>query len=186
MGRVLLVGAFLLAGSLIGRADTITTFDLQGVPNDGITATTAAGTLTGTVTIDTTMGVITGVDATVDTTSGVLGVTSETFTSLEYQQSVTFPSDYFEAAATSGGYFLVLDFPVASLVGYSGGPLCTYAYGYSPCDGPSSDYGNSQYGVGFVSGSLTPEVAATPEPSSLALLGSGALGLAGVLRRRRC
>lgn len=52
----------------------------------------------------------------------------------------------------------------------------------SPFVSDVSDGTNTGNVAGF--GTLTPTTTATPEPSSLALLGSGVLGLAGVVRRK--
>jgi hypothetical protein len=182
MRRVLVLGGVLLAGSLICRAD-IVTFNFQGAIGDGYSTTTAAGSASGTVTIDTATGLATGLDVSANTTSAnYLGVTSATFTSIS-SQGVPPYANYNEIVSTQGGYYLYLLVPDASLIGYSGGELCSYDS--ADCNIQLSDYLTPTSGVAFVSASLTPEVAATPEPSSLALLGSGALGLAGVLRRKR-
>jgi hypothetical protein len=134
--------------------------------------------------IDTATGLATGLDVSANTTSAdEVGATSTSFTSI-LSQGVPPYANYYEIESTQGGYYLYLFVPDTSLIGYSGGDLCSYDSG--DCNAQLSGYLTPTSGVAFVSASLTPEVAATPEPSSLALLGSGALGLAGVLRRKRC
>jgi hypothetical protein len=57
--------------------------------------------------------------------------------------------------------------------------------GSSPADDAKFSYDGNVYSViTNTNGSFAPGVAATPEPSSLALLGSGVLGVAFELRRR--
>jgi hypothetical protein len=75
----------------------------------------------------------------------------------------TFSSDlsYFEGTGTTTLALEFLSKGVADTYGTTG----TITYNYTPAV-------------------VTPPPAATPEPSSLALLGSGVLGLAGVVRRR--
>ena len=58
--------------------------------------------------------------------------------------------------------------------------LCTETY--DPCRIESALIDPPQEGF-IESGTITP-VAATPEPSSIALLGTGVIGVAGVLRKR--
>ena len=73
----------------------------------------------------------------------------------------------------------VSDFvPIDSCYKPTPGALCEAIYFASDIIGPSGKTGD----VGALAGSPTPP--ATPEPSSLMLLGTGALGLAGVVRRR--
>lgn len=52
-------------------------------------------------------------------------------------------------------------------------------------DGPDSGFDGTQVGHFQIVASLEGEPAPVPEPSSLLMLGAGALGLAGVARRRR-
>jgi hypothetical protein len=183
MRRVLLMGAVLFATSLTCRADVIKTFDLSGALDNGL-GTGTAGSATGTVTIDVTTGVVTALDVVASTTAASsMGATSTTFTTIGYAGKDPDPADpSYGIQSLTGPNSLFLSLPVGSLVGYDGSLLCSAV---TDCTGEPSVYNAGSSGVGFDSGSLTPEAAATPEPSSLALLGSGALGLAGVLRRRK-
>lgn len=86
---------------------------------------------------------------------------------------------------------LVLEFPNASLAGYSGGGFCTWNMKCPTYFGGVYSYLNwsfdGQSGTSDMVGELpfTLEPAAVPEPSTFALIGSGVIGFAGAFRRRR-
>jgi hypothetical protein len=165
---VLTVGLF---AAQVAHADVVTTF----VITDGTLASGDA--VTGTVTIDTTLGTFVSEDI----------VTSDAGTNYVFsgpigpgnQGSFNGDTQYYGDSSYAPPYYFDVDLPVASLVGYAGGAICTNA---STCPG---DYAG---GLTFASatdfqatGSL---VAATPEPGSLIRLGTGTLSLAGAIRRR--
>jgi hypothetical protein len=62
----------------------------------------------------------------------------------------------------------------------SGTPTLTFALGDNDSNDANTSGVDINYDDPLVSGSITP----TPEPSSLLLLGSGLVGLAGMLRRK--
>lgn len=174
---VLTVLSFLLIPTL-AHADNIQAFQLEDA-NLLYSALYFAGTATGTITIDTTNGdflsadiTYTGVPATItfdgpaDATTSIGPVTSTEFTD------------------TTDTYFLDLSIPLASLINYAGGPVCSL----STCEpfswihttpNPDGSYATANY---FSSGSLDP-IAPTPEPTSFLLLATGLLG--AVARRKR-
>ena len=146
----------------------IVTFAATGVTQSG-------STLSGDIIIDTTAGSISSLSLTM---SGPLSFTVNTFNSI-----VTGPASGFYVIFADNGPtfpFIALDVPVTTLVGYTGGSLCTVGStcpnGISYSEASTSNATTS----GFVSGSLT----AAPEPASLALVGSAMLGLAAWRRRR--
>jgi hypothetical protein len=167
---VLTVLSFLLIPTL-AHADNIQVFQLEDA-NFVYSALYFAGTATGTITIDTTTGdflsadiTYTGVPTTItfdgpaDATTSTGSVTSTEFTD------------------TTGTYLLDLNLPLASLINYAGGPVCSL----STCEpfswihttpNPDGSYTTANY---FSTGTLDP-IAPTPEPTSFLLLATGLLG----------
>jgi hypothetical protein len=164
--------ALLLASAFgfpaIVHADSVVTFSLENVTfDDGATGS-------GTVSIDTTTGTYTGFNFTfVDGAEQVL------FQTLDFQDTFNGDTQTFFDSYTAAGDVLLFDLPGATLAGYTGSPMCTVStacngdYGYVALAGQGADV--------FDTGSLVP----TPEPSGVALLGAGMLGILGVAGRRK-
>jgi hypothetical protein len=169
------------------HADTISTFSLTDVTFTNL----PSWSVTGTVTIDTTIGSPTGSDIQISTPGGTID-----FSGIGWSL-IGNPSEL-NIFGGQDTYILRLNLPTAPLTvsngvvsgglyGYSGGSLCTDP---NPCQGfqgisELSDLTiNTNYD--FQTGSLVLDEppAATPEPSSIALLGTGLLGAAGAIRRK--
>ena len=156
----------LAASTLTAHADTIDTFTLTDVTFQN------GGTATGTVTIDITNGSFTNIDATYKA-----GSTTDLFMGVLAQAPVS--NVYVVASRATSGDILNFNLPQTSMVGYAGGNVCSIEH---LCNGNDSSALIEANGtdIFFETGSLT----TTPEPSTLALFGTGILGLAGMARRK--
>jgi len=177
--RLLVAATFLLTTSLVARADTIQTFDLSGT-----TDTTPNITVSGTIVIDTTTGIVQSNDLSVSengSTETLLNDVTLAGTTLNSSSVYAVEFGTFDSAGGS----ITLDFNESSLVGFTGG-ICTTSSRCSSGATSTAEFGQN-FGDSIFSGSLTLQAApppAVPEPGSLALLGTGLLGLAGGLRKR--
>jgi hypothetical protein len=154
------------------KADTIQSYQFNAV--------LAPGTASGTVTFDETTGLFTGgvISATVSGTSYLFDTLSSS--------GLGGNTATFEQLIHGGqnGFFQI-NIPGINNVNYAGGGVCTSNnQNFCSAAGGGYYYTGIYFGSGSFdlasSGSLTP----TPEPSSLALLATGVLGVLGVARKR--
>jgi PEP-CTERM motif len=201
----------LTLSSAAAWADTLVLFELNATFKQFPSLSTSYQVLTGPITIDTTNGTVTATDLTLTVYddpavplgseefggagfSIVQGPQTYVFNTAGIDSHTYYRLDIFDPSFLN---YLDVDFPVASLVGYSGGPLCgncpimmggpilsSLAYNF---DGLSSSGAHPISTVSFFlqEGTLTPEATAVPEPSTFALIGTGVIGFAGAFCRQR-
>ena len=163
-----ITAALLFVAALSARADNVETFDVSGTFTDSTT-------VSGTVVIDTTTGVF---------ESGNLTYLGMTFDNLYDADSQ--PPDLYQfvltETAAGGAPLLNMGIVGDSLVGFNGGPLCSED---ELCNGDTSAYAPDDFNILYLeNGTVTAVASSTPEPTTVALLGTGFLGLAIVVRRR--
>lgn len=166
------LGLFALVAPSGARADTI--FIASGTFQDG-------STLSGTLTINTATGLITSADLIVQ--YNISPSVTETFANILGQTPSTVDLE--------GNLFssLFFDISASTLMGYSGGALCSTSVACAGSIVTDVSPANGITGVPFndflTSGMLTSTVATAPEPSTVVLLAAGLLGLMCAMRWKR-
>ena len=174
--RLLAVSSLLVSAFSVAHADTLTTYQV-----DNQAGTTSLGTLT----IDSTLGKITNLDVTLPGTAG-----GGTFNEAPLTSAFSAQLEEYISTFSTSGFALQFDLPVTTLVGYTPVAKKGCATAAYLCDYLANVYAGSISPAGptaTIEGNLLTSTgtSVTPEPSSIALLGTGLLGLAGSLRRRR-
>lgn len=167
----LLLPAVLLVFTLAAKADTV--FSLSGSFTDG-------ANIGGTLTIDTTAGTITQSNIIISAPD------STTQTNIKAQGSGLFSrqgggngygADIRNAAGTIDFNFI---FPTATLVGYTGNGNNSINF----LNGFAGNLYNLTTSTSGASLGAPAAAAVTPEPSSMVLVATGLLGMAGMVKRR--
>lgn len=183
--RFIVTALVLVVPSAAAHADVINTFAVNIAIGSGFSPNDRAG---GTLTLDATTGRWLSADVSYYY-GGDTGDVVATFTAMDgYYPHANFVYTFFESAQYPD-YPFSLALPVTSLVGYSGGIICSNestcvdgvpfmsAFSFPDLD-PFAECGS------LTLISSTDPSAVTPEPSTLALVGTGLLSLAGAAKRR--
>lgn len=178
--RFILAAAGFLAASLAAHADNVQTYVAYASLNDYLPQTsgeyvyTVDKPITGTATFDLDTGYILDVTLPLDgTTPGTTRVVDfYNVTSPDYPYFYQDCSDTFEYTCLSSGQ---AEYPSTAFFDFNFSNPGEEIYQ------PDGSYDlQDQYGTG----TLGAPISATPEPSTFALLGTGLLGVAGVMKRR--